>query len=194
MKFSSFSQPNWNRPTNKDPTSPLKWIERRENDINKNHSPWLFFSFKCGIEGCAERWGSFIKVVFLCFFFSRWMRDSVIQVYVLPSFRPSAYFFFHSITQTWIFSPIFNLYNGFWQWSFCHPPSCLIVSRRSKNEIISKNETIRIQVNSSSLWLISSPPHLCLPEHSFALLQFKNSLSISSGSELCRGSYLKIES
>ncbi|XVE53134.1 hypothetical protein DITRI_Ditri02bG0180000 [Diplodiscus trichospermus] len=50
------------------------------------------------------------------------------------------------------------------------------------------------QVNSSLLSPLSSPPHLCLPEHSSALLQFKNSLSISSGSELCRGSYLKTES
>ncbi|XVF78239.1 hypothetical protein PTKIN_Ptkin14bG0114500 [Pterospermum kingtungense] len=50
------------------------------------------------------------------------------------------------------------------------------------------------QVSSSLLLSLSSPLHLCLPQHKSALLQFKNSLSISSGSELCGDPYLKTES
>ncbi|EOY13266.1 Receptor like protein 53, putative [Theobroma cacao] len=51
------------------------------------------------------------------------------------------------------------------------------------------------QVNSSSISLLSSrPPQSCPSEHSSALIQFKNSLSLVSDSEICRDSYPKTES
>ncbi|XP_021288466.1 receptor-like protein 12 [Herrania umbratica] len=51
------------------------------------------------------------------------------------------------------------------------------------------------QVNSSSISLLSSPPpQSCPSEHSSALIQFKNSLSLISDSAICRDSYPKTES